>query len=79
MARTTIDLDPAVLDELRRRGRREHKSIGQLASEMLAQSLAEKSGADVPAALTWISRDLGKPRVDLDDKQALSALLDQPN
>ncbi|MEA2605840.1 MAG: hypothetical protein QOI00_597, partial [Chloroflexota bacterium] len=38
MSRTTIDLDPAVLRELRRRGAREGKSMGQVASELLARA-----------------------------------------
>src|SRR5437868_1244045 len=37
MPRTTFDLDPSVLDQLRRRATHEGKSMGQLASEFLAQ------------------------------------------
>ncbi len=75
MARTTLDLDPSVLRELRRRGAREHKSMGTVASELLAQALA----ADPPAApepLRWVSGDLGAPKVDLEDKEAVRAVLD---
>jgi len=36
MPRTTLDLDALVLRELRRRGARERKSMGQVASEVLA-------------------------------------------
>jgi plasmid stability protein len=73
--RTTIDLDPSVLKELRRRSQSAGKSMGQLASELLARSLHEEEGGR-PSALTWISRNLGQPRVDLEDKEALRAVMD---
>jgi len=74
--RTTLDLDPAVLRELRRRSAREGKSMGQVASEMLAA--AASRDADVPAPdFTWTTADLGAPRVDLVDKEALRRALDE--
>jgi hypothetical protein len=76
MPRTTLDLDASVLDELRRRAACEGKSIGTLASELLAQRLAHGSSDSESEALEWISRDLGLPRVDLEDKEAVFALLD---
>jgi plasmid stability protein len=77
MPRTTVDLDASVLDELRRRAAREGKSMGRLASELLAQQLASDSSTLEPEPLPWISRDLGIPRVDLEDKEALNTLLDR--
>lgn len=77
MTRTTLDLDPSVLRELRRRGAREHKSMGALASELLAGALAETGRRSASTPLHWTSRDLGSPRVDLEDKEALRRLLDQ--
>jgi hypothetical protein len=76
MPRTTLDLDSSVLAELRRRGRREGKSMGQVASELLAKGLAE--GADRPTqALQWKSGRLGEPLVDLEDKEVVRAVLDE--
>ncbi|MGI8623241.1 MAG: hypothetical protein ACR2NB_07080 [Solirubrobacteraceae bacterium] len=40
MPRTTLDLDASVLRELRRRGERQRKSMGQVASELLTGALA---------------------------------------
>jgi plasmid stability protein len=74
MPRTTLDLDPSVLRELRRRGRLEGKSMGRVASEVLARALAESEPER--QALAWISHDLGLPRVDLEDKEAVRATLD---
>jgi plasmid stability protein len=75
MPRTTIDLDAAVLGELRRRGRREHKSMGRLASELLADALAREERPPAPR-FRWMTADLGRPLVDLEDKEAVQAVLD---
>jgi len=75
MPRTTLDLDPSVLHELRQRGELERKPMGQVASELLAAALtAPRTQAPTPA-FQWRSGDLGVPRVDLDDKEALHRLL----
>lgn len=77
MARTTIDLDHAVLRELRRRGAREGKSMGQVASELLAQAMANPT--DLPAPdFHWISADLGEPLIDLEDPEAVRRALTEP-
>lgn len=73
--RTTLNLDPSVLSELRRRSEQEGKSLGTLASELLAEGLGQESPTR-PARLVWTSRDLGRPLVDIDDKEALHAALD---
>jgi plasmid stability protein len=75
MTRTTLNLDPAVLASLKARQRAEGKSLGALASELLAQAL-EADRAD-PAPLQWASHPMGTPRVDLEDKDALWAVLDE--
>jgi plasmid stability protein len=78
MPRTTIDLDPGVLHELRRRSARERKSMGQVASELLAKAVAEP--ADLPAPeFAWTSADLGAPRVDLEDPEAVRRALEGPS
>ncbi len=77
MARTTIDLDPSVLRELRRRGAREHKSMGTVASELLARAMTTPEGLETVPPFQWIRRDLGTPKVDLEDKEALRRKLDE--
>ena len=75
--RTTIDLDPTVAKELKRRSKGAGKSMGQLASELLATSLWEKGGRPRDRGrLAWIAKDLGRPLVDLEDKEAVRALPD---
>ena len=75
--RTTIDLDPTVVKELKRRSKGAGKSMGQVASELLATSLREQAGRPRdPDGLRWIAKDLGRPLVDLEDKEAVRALID---
>lgn len=73
MSRTTIDLDPVVLGQLKTRQRREGKTLGQLVSELLAKELGEHDTRDTPP-LRWVATDL-EPMVDLDDKEALARAL----
>ena len=77
MTRTTLNLDPSVMRELRERSAREHKSIGELASQLLAIGLRGDAQPLAPPRFSWVSRDLGRPAVDLEDKEALAALLDR--
>ena len=75
MARTTLDLDPTVTRELRQRAKREGKSMGQVASEALAVAFA---GPPVdPPPFEWKTYDMGKPLIDLEDKDALYRILDE--
>lgn len=73
--RTTLDIDSSVLEELRRRQRRENKSLGQLASELLAHALAVTADEHPAAALEWTVRPMGA-RVDLEDRDAVQRILD---
>ncbi len=74
MARTTIDIDAAVLRRLKERKRREGKTLGQLVSELLAGALRE-TDAPTPRELNWTSRPMGA-RVDLEDKEAVRRALE---
>lgn len=75
MARTTIDLDQSVMRDLRGRAKRENKSMGQVASELLARALAVEPVASPP--FEWKTYDMGEPLVDLEDKDALYRIFDE--
>ena len=77
MPRTTLDLDASVLKQLKRRGQREHKSLGTLASELLARGLELHDDDQPVARVQWRSAHLGIPRVDLEDKEAMRAALER--
>lgn len=74
MPRTTLDIDASVLRRLRERQRREGKTLGQLASELLARALRE-SDSSAARELDWASRRMAA-RVDLADKEALRRALE---
>jgi hypothetical protein len=74
VVRTTLDLDPAVLLELRRRKRETGRSISQLASELIAGEMARTDVSGV-RRLAWRRARMGA-RVNLGDKAALSRALD---
>ncbi|HEX6752151.1 MAG TPA: hypothetical protein VF093_00995 [Solirubrobacterales bacterium] len=71
--RTTIDIDATVLADLRNRATVEGKSMGQLASELLAIAMDEE--VREPPPLEWARKDLGL-KVDLEDKDAVWRILD---
>ena len=69
MPRTTLDLDPSVLAELKRRRRREGKSLGRLVSELLAAQL-DGDALPPPHPFSWHAQPMAA-RVDLDDAEAV--------
>jgi Arc/MetJ family transcription regulator len=76
MPRTTIDIDAAVLRELKRLQKRERKTLGQLVSELLSAALARREGRRARApGFAWTARPMGA-RVDLEDKEAVRAALE---
>lgn len=76
MPRTTLNLDPSVLAELKRRQRREGRSLGELASELLAVALAEGGTEEAAEEFSWVAHAMGA-RVDLEDRDAVVALLER--
>ena len=74
MTRTTVDIDVAVMRELKRRQLREGKPLGRLVSELLATAL-EQPEAEVGRDFSWTTRSMGA-LVDLEDKEALRRTLD---
>lgn len=74
MTRTTIDIDPAVLRQLKERTRREGKTLGRLVSELLARALRTERDA-ATQAFEWTSRPM-RAHVDLEDKEALRRTLE---
>ena len=75
MARTTIDLDPTILRQLKARQRREGKTLGRLVSELLSAAMQSDDEPPPPALLAWSTRPM-RALVDLDDPQAVRRALD---
>ncbi|MGD9881118.1 MAG: CopG family transcriptional regulator [Reyranella sp.] len=74
--RTTLDIDDPILREIRALHEREARPMGAIVSELLAEALARRQAARPRPSFRWTSRDM-KPLVDLSDKEAVYAALDQ--
>jgi hypothetical protein len=73
MPRTTVNLDSSVLRELKRRARAEAKSLGDVVSELVGPALAERHAPR--RRLRWNAAAMGRPKVDLEDKEAVRQAL----
>jgi hypothetical protein len=74
--RTTLNIDTPILDEVKRIHRKEGGSLGQVVTRLLAEALARHNGpSDASPPLEWISKPMGS-RVDLSDREAVYAILD---
>jgi len=78
MARTTIDIDTPILKEIKSLQKKEHRSLGQLVSQLLAEALVQRKRLkqDPDSHWAWVSRPM-QARVDLADKDAVYAVLDE--
>lgn len=57
--------------------KKERKSLGALVSELVAEALAQRTRRrPVPRELYWTTRAMGA-RIDISDKEALYAALDE--
>ena len=73
--RTTIDIDPVVLEQLKVRQVAERKSLSTLVSELLAVALADRAER-MTSTVTWPAGSLGA-RVDIENRDAVEAALDK--
>ena len=67
--RTTIDIDAAVMRELKRRQKTEGKPLGRLVSELLAGAL-NRPEPPASGGFSWTARSM-EALVDLEDKEAV--------
>ena len=77
MSRTTLNIDTPLLEELRGLQKEEGKSLGDIVSELVAEALAHRGRPPEPRTFHWTTRKMGA-RIDISDKEALYAALDQP-
>ncbi len=66
LARTTIDIENAVLKEVKNLQKRDGRSIGKDASELLAEALAQRKTKAKASRFKWRSRRMGT-LIDLSD------------
>jgi hypothetical protein len=73
-----VDIESPLLRELREIQKREGVTFGALVSRLLAEALARRPKRKAAPAFEWTARRL-RATVDLDDKDAVYAILDQPD
>jgi hypothetical protein len=76
MPRTTLDIEAPVLRELKKLQRAEGRSLGKIASQLLAEALAWRKTAPAPRRLEWISRPM-HALVNVADTEAVYDVLDR--
>lgn len=76
MARTTIDIDDPILNEIRAVQKREGRSMGKIVSQLLAEALNKQKTSAKQPKLKWVSRPM-RSLVDLSDKDEVYRILDR--
>ena len=76
MARTTIDIDDPILNEIRAIQKREGRSMGKVVSQLLAEALIKQKNSASTPKFKWISRPM-RSHVDLTDKEEVYRILDR--
>jgi hypothetical protein len=75
MARTTIDIETTILEEIKQLQKKEGRSLGRIVSQLLAEALGNKKTKTKNLQLRWTSRPM-KALIDLSDKETLYRILD---
>jgi hypothetical protein len=75
MKRTTLVLEDSCMRGVRELARREHRQISQIVNELLAEGL-QRHKARPQSSFEVPTFSMGRPRVNLGDRNALEALMD---
>lgn len=73
--RTTIDIPTPILEELKNIQKEEGGTLGELVTGLLAEGLQVRYADQTDPGLDWTSQSM-RARVDLTDKEAVSAIID---
>jgi hypothetical protein len=76
MARTTIDIDNPILNEIKNMQKKDGRSIGKIVSQLLTEALNRHKPPVKGHRLKWASRPMGA-LLDLSDKDTLYKILDR--
>jgi hypothetical protein len=76
MKRTTLVLEDACMDGVRELARRERRQISEVVNQFLTEGLQRRRNAERREPLELPSFAMGRPRVNLGDRNALEALMD---
>jgi hypothetical protein len=76
MARTTLVVDDIQLERLKDLARAQRRTMTDLISEFIAEGLASRTVAKPSRKLELPVFDMGRPRVNLADREALEAMME---
>ena len=76
MARTTIDIDNPILNEIKNLQKKDGRSIGKIVSQLLAEALDQHNTTIKAHRLKWASRPMGA-LLDPSDKDPIYKFLDK--
>ena len=68
--RTTLNIESAILGELRQTLKREGGTLSALVSRLLTEALAQRARRPSARPFRWVAKPL-QARVDLDDQEAV--------
>lgn len=75
MKRTTLVLEDALMDSVRELARKQKRQLSQVVNELLLEGVRKRRKAR-PGGFDLPSFSMGKPRVNLGDRDALESLMD---
>jgi hypothetical protein len=76
MKRTTLILEDACMDGVRELARRENRTISEVVNDLLTDGLHRRRATKRKRAFQLPTFSMGRPRVNLGDRNALEALMD---
>jgi len=79
MTRTTIAFNDATLSRVRSLARREHRTLAETVGDLVEAGLKKRADGEAPAQrrLSLGRYHMGIPRVALEDKDAVRALIEK--
>ena len=75
MARTTVDIETPILEEIRRFQKKDGRTLSRIISQLLAEALVNKKAKTTLPTIKWTSRPM-KALITLSDKDTLYRILD---
>jgi hypothetical protein len=76
MKRTTLVLDDAIFRAVRRLAEREGRRMSEVVNTLLGEGLQRRKSREADQGFELPSYHMGRPRVNLGDRNALEALMD---
>ena len=75
MARTTVDIETPILEEIKRFQKKDGRTLSRIISQLLAEALVTKKAKTTLPTIKWTSRPM-KAHINLSDKDTLYRILD---